>query len=219
MIVREGSPLGRVMQHGVGAASALDLFSVALTRDPADTAANEQSAAALMKRYTLFQLGDVSPAELRDGCGLEEFEATRFLATLELGRRIATAKKGETVEITNRNEAYRVFQWMQGEKQEVFAAAYLNTKGHLIARQTVHIGTLDMSVVGAREVFREAVRQNAASVIVAHNHPSGDPTPSPEDITTTRRLQEVGELLDIPLLDHLIIGADTFVSLKERGVL
>jgi DNA repair protein RadC len=88
----------------------------------------------------------------------------------------------------------------------------------LIGVRTIHIGTVNLSVVGPREVFREAVRENAVSVIVGHNHPSGDPTPSPEDINITHRLRAVGEMLDIPVLDHVVVASRGFVSLVESGM-
>jgi DNA repair protein RadC len=89
----------------------------------------------------------------------------------------------------------------------------------VVSTVTVHIGTVNMSVVGPREVFREAVRENAAALVVAHNHPSGDPSPSPEDIAVTRKLVEVGEILDIPLLDHVIVGDEHYYSMREKGLL
>ncbi|MNG08972.1 hypothetical protein D3C84_923670 [compost metagenome] len=96
---------------------------------------------------------------------------------------------------------------------------FLNTKNQVVARETLSIGTLNASLVHPREVFREAIKRSSASIICAHNHPSGDPAPSPEDITLTQRLREAGTLIGIEVLDHLIIGDGKFVSLKERGLL
>jgi len=95
----------------------------------------------------------------------------------------------------------------------------LDAKNQLIRRADVHIGTANSSLVGAREVFREAVKDGAVGIIVAHNHPSGDPTPSPEDVAVTRQLRDAGKLLDIPLLDHVIIGESRHVSLRRMGLL
>jgi DNA repair protein RadC len=101
--------------------------------------------------------------------------------------------------------------------QEHFVCLYLNTKNQVIHRQTIFIGSLNASIVHPREVFREAVRRAAASVICAHNHPSGDASPSREDIEVTKRLVECGKMIGIELLDHLIIGDNKYVSLKEKG--
>jgi len=108
---------------------------------------------------------------------------------------------------------------MRDLKQEHFIAMFLNTKNQVIHRQTIFIGSLNASIVHPREVYKEAVKRSAASVICAHNHPSGDPTPSQEDIHVTRRLTECGKMLGIELLDHLVIGDRNFVSLKEKGYL
>lgn len=103
--------------------------------------------------------------------------------------------------------------------REVFLVVSLDAKNQVLAIEVCHLGTLTMSVVGPREVFRAAILANASSVVVAHNHPSGDATPSPEDIAATSRLAEVGRMLDIPLHDHLILGAGTFTSLRARGLM
>ena len=101
--------------------------------------------------------------------------------------------------------------------QEQFAAVYLSTKNQLIAVRTLTIGTLNASLAKAREVFRLAIQYNAAAVVLLHNHPSGDPEPSPEDIAVTHHIAKAGEIMEIPVLDHIIIGDGHFVSLCERG--
>ena len=108
---------------------------------------------------------------------------------------------------------------MRHLNQEHFVALFLNTKNQIIHQQTIFIGSLNASIVHPREVFREAVKRSAASIIVAHNHPSGDPTPSQEDIQVTKRLNESGKMIGIDLLDHIIIGDRKFISLKEKGYL
>ena len=103
--------------------------------------------------------------------------------------------------------------------KEAFRGLYLDVKGQLVHDEIVSLGTLSMNLVHPREVFRPAVEHSAASLILAHNHPSGDPTPSAEDLRVTRQLAEVGRLLDIEVLDHVIIGAEGFVSLRRRGLI
>ncbi len=103
--------------------------------------------------------------------------------------------------------------------QEHFVCLYLNTKNQVLHKQTIFIGSLNASIVHPREVFKEAFRRSAASIICVHNHPSGDPTPSREDIEVTKRLVECGRIIGIDVLDHLIIGEKKFISLKEKGYL
>ena len=102
---------------------------------------------------------------------------------------------------------------------EVFLALAMNTKNHVVAILPVSSGSLNASIVHPRELFQRAILANCASLILAHNHPSGDPTPSPEDISLTRKLVEAGQLLDIPILDHIVLGYAKYVSFKERGLL
>jgi DNA repair protein RadC len=103
--------------------------------------------------------------------------------------------------------------------QEHFVCLYLNTKNQVLHKQTIFIGSLNASIVHPREVFREALKRSAASIICLHNHPSGDPAPSREDIEVTKRLVECGKMIGIDVLDHVIIGENKFVSLKEKGYL
>lgn len=98
------------------------------------------------------------------------------------------------------------------------ASARLDTKNYVVWQQTVYQGTVNSSVVRVAEVFKPAIQRTCPAIVVVHNHPSGDPTPSPEDIRTTEQLRRAGELLDIELLDHLVLGQHTFVSLKQRGL-
>jgi DNA repair protein RadC len=108
---------------------------------------------------------------------------------------------------------------MRNLKQECLKVVMLNTKNIVISIKDVSIGSLNSSIVHPREVFNEAIKKNSASIIVSHNHPSGDPTPSGEDINLTHRLSECGKLIGIELLDHIIIGNGIYISLKEKGIL
>jgi DNA repair protein RadC len=209
----------RVLRSGVSLATNVDLLALLLAREPRDVYACEADALRLADRFKGARILDIGAADLQQNTGLEPFEALQRLAAIELGRRGQTHGRGEAEPINDEDAAYRHFQHLAREKQEHFCAAYLDSKNKPIHTTTVHIGTVNMSVVGPREVFREAVRENAAALVVAHNHPSGDPTPSPEDVAVTRRLAEVGRLLDIPLLDHVIVGHQTFRSMKKDGLL
>lgn len=191
-----------------------------VTREEKDVALNEPLVRSAFTGYHVARFQDLSHAELKAVGGLDLYESSRLLAAVELGRRAAIASaKGAKQPVTCAEEAFERLKHYGYQKQEHFVVVFLDSKGNITADKVVHIGTLNMSVVGAREVFREAVRHNAASLIVAHNHPSGDPEPSPEDIKVTQSLKKAGELLDIPLLDHLVIGHDVYVSFNQRGLL
>lgn len=203
-----------------GAEQPWRLLALAASRVERDVAANEEEARKAFGRWTLQQFRELSLSDLVEPFGLDRFEAQRVLAAVELGKRVGTAAQGVREQVGNAAKAASLFRDLANERQEHFVAAYLDAKGNVLARTTVHKGTVTASLVGAREVFREAVKVGAASVIVAHNHPSGDPEPSPEDVAVTKTLVDAGELLDIPVLDHIVVGKnDTYVSLAQRGLM
>lgn len=164
----------------------------------------------LLKEATIEELCSI------DGIGLAK--AVELSAAMELGRRIHTLQTKERYVIRSPEDVSTlVMEDMRFLKQEHFVCLYLNTKNQVIFRHTVFIGSLNASIVHPREVFKEALRRSSASIICLHNHPSGDPSPSREDIDVTKRLYEAGRVLGIELLDHIIIGDRTFISLKEQG--
>ena len=221
MAIETGSAYERITRAGVRGSNNVDLFALILAREPRDVPACEADAQRLVRRYEGARILDIGQADLRDTSGLEPFEALQRLAAIELGRRAQEAGRGEALSVNGHEDAYAIFApLIGGRKQEHFCAAYLDSKNQVITTETVHIGTANMSVVGPREVFRHAVRENATALIVAHNHPSGDPAPSPEDIAVTKKLAEVGRLLDIPLLDHVIVGdKGRYFSMQKEGLL
>lgn len=161
----------------------------------------------------------LSTASLEELCrirGMGPARAAVLLAAAELGRRLA-APTGPAV--SSPEDARAFFAGMERLRKEHFRALYLDVRRRLLRVETVSIGTLTSSLVHPREVFSPAVEASAAAVVVGHNHPSGDPEPSPEDLALTRRLRQSGEILGIELLDHLILGRGRYVSLKERGLL
>lgn len=117
-------------------------------------------------------------------------------------------------------DAYHLLQaWLEARDRECVALVLLDARHRVLALHLVSIGSLNASLVHPRECFKPAILANASAVLLAHNHPSGDASPSQEDLALTQRLKQAGELLGIPVLDHLILGQETFISLKERGVL
>lgn len=210
----------RVRSLGVRGSSPIDLVAVGFSRREEDAVEGENLGRNILARYSGIQaFGDASAEEIGNLSGLEPFEVLRVQALIELGRRIGGAGKGPVTIISGASDVVQLLDFLQGEKREHFYAVLLNSKNGVIRIHQVHIGTVNMSIVGPREVFREAIREGAASLIVAHNHPSGDPTPSPEDIDVTQKLADIGAMLDIPILDHVIVGERRWVSLKEKGIL
>ena len=158
--------------------------------------------------------------ELANIKGMGLAKATQIAAAMELGRRVAISQFHERPQIRSPEDVYQlVHMQLLSERREHFLAVMLDTKNRVLRTETISIGTLDSSLVHPREVYRVVIREGAASWIAVHNHPSGDPTPSPEDIAITRRLKEAGELLGTELLDHLILGDGNYTSLREKGYL
>ena len=175
-------------------------------------------ARKILQRFQRLQaLGDAAAQDLSELTGLESFEVLRAQALIELGRRTALASRGEVTHIESKDDVEAALDFLRFEKREHFVAILLDAKNAILRIATIHIGTLTSSLVGPREVFREAIRDGASSIIVAHNHPSGNPEPSPEDLEVTRHLVQIGKMLDIPVLDHVIIGERRSVSLQSRG--
>ncbi len=215
---RTDSLVHRVRSAGVKTASPTDLMAIGFSRRAEDADEGENSARSALRRFgSIAKVADASFEDISAETGLEEYEILRALALIELGRRAGRAEKGRQQEIEVADDIYELLEHLKYEKQEHFVAVLLDSKNKVIRVANVHIGTLTMSLVGPREVFRIAIREGASSIIVAHNHPSGDPTPSPEDHEVTRRLVEVGQLLDIPVLDHVIIGDPASVSFSRKG--
>jgi DNA repair protein RadC len=214
------SPWIRIQQNGLRTTSATDLLAVGLSRRPEDVGYLEETAKTILKKMgNIRAFVDLSADLLKEEAGLTGDEAVRAMALIELGRRIGLAGRGELPEIYDARSVYEYLAYLRDEKKEHFIMLMLDAQNKVIRTSTVHIGTLTSSLVGPREVFREAVREGASSIVVVHNHPSGEPEPSEADIEITRRLAEIGKALDIPLLDHVIIGEGDYVSLRTRGVL
>ena len=178
------------------------------------------AARILQQSGSLRGLVDMGQAELTRIKGIGPAKALQIRAGIELGRRLARSRQGETVTVRRPQDAADyLMEDLRYLHVEHFVCLFLNTKNHITAKETLSVGTLNASLVHPREVFRAAIRHGSASIICAHNHPSGDPTPSPEDTSLTRRLAEAGELVGIDVLDHIVIGDGRYISLKEQGLL
>jgi len=177
-------------------------------------------AERLLREYGgLVGLSRVPLNELTRLKGIGVTKAIELRAVFELGYRIKREALDERLVINTPRDAAELLAGMGTLEQEEMRTVLLDTKNRVLATPKVYSGSLHTTVIRVGELFREAVRQNCAAIIVVHNHPSGDPTPSPEDVAVTREIVQAGKLLDIDVLDHLVIGAaNRFVSLKERGL-
>jgi DNA repair protein RadC len=216
----EDRPRERMKRLGAEALSHAELLAILLR-----TGSRRESAVHLAQRVLhdcggLRRFAERSWDELTHISGIGPAKALELQASVELGRRVARSRLPDSVSVTRPQDAADLLmEELRHLREEHFVVLFLNTKNRVIGRQTLSIGSLNASVVHPREVFRAAIRRSSASILCAHNHPSGDPTPSPEDLQLTRRLSEAGELVGIELLDHIVIGDNRYVSLKEIGCL
>jgi DNA repair protein RadC len=173
-----------------------------------------------MTESGLTALKGSSPEELLSIKGIGEAAASRILAAAELGARIAAETPYTRRRIFAADDVYKMFATeFSGEKQEIVTALLLNAKYEVIGRETVSKGGIVTAHVEPRDVFRPAVKRGATGVILIHNHPSGDPTPSDDDITATEQIEKAGEMIGVKLIDHIIIGCGRHVSLRDMNTI
>jgi len=178
-----------------------------------------QVAQDILLKYGDKKLIDVSFKELRNMHGVGPSKAAQVIAAIELGKRLYKEKAEKEVFVNSPEDVLREVEHIKENKKENFVVLYLDARNKLIYKETVSIGTLNANLVHPREVFEPAVRNLAAQIILADNHPSGDPEPSEDDLEITKRLVEAGKILGIELADHVIITTDGFLSFKEEKFL
>jgi DNA repair protein RadC len=212
-------PRERLARAGEGALSTTELLAIILRTGVGGESVLDM-AKRLISRYDgLAGLARASYAELCAEKGLGKAKTAQLKAALELGRRMLLVAPEDRFAVRSPADvAQLLMAEMSHLVQEHFRVLYLDTRNQLLGSETVYVGSLNASHIRVGEVFRDAVKRNCAAIIVVHNHPSGDPTPSPEDVEVTRQLVAAGNLLDIEVLDHLVIGQQRFVSLRERGL-
>ncbi|MEG6523137.1 RadC family protein [Desulfotomaculum sp. 1211_IL3151] len=212
-------PRERMLKEGAGSLSDIDLLAILLRTGTTKVSVVELAAEIFSRFKDLRALSQATIEELSQIKGVGPVKAVQVKAALELGRRLA-AMPGEerTVIRCPEDVCALLMEDLRNLDREHFLALLLNTKNQVLARETISIGTLNSSVVHPRELFKMAIRRSAACMILVHNHPSGDPTPSREDIALTKRLIEAGEIIGIDVLDHIVIGDNKFTSLKSKGL-
>jgi len=219
-IPKHERPREKLIKYGAASLSNTELIALLLGSGTQDA-----SAITLAERVIsadpqgLLFLRDCTPEELCAIDGIGPAKSAVIIAAAELGRRLATTAGEKKMQITSAGDVADLFmERMRYLKKEYFKVLLLNVKGQIIMTDDVSTGCLTGSFAEPREVFSNPVRRGAASVILIHNHPSGDPTPSGADIKVTCELADAGRLLGIPVYDHIIIGDGQYVSLKEEGI-
>lgn len=217
-VPKESQPRERFLTNGPSHLADHELLAI-LLRTGTKEESVLQLAMRILHHFGGFRLlKDATIEEMTGIKGVGEVKAVQLLTAFELGKRVNRLRFHERYSIRSPEDcATYMMDEMRFLTQEHFITLFLNTKNQIIHRQTIFIGGLNSSLVHPREIFKEAVRRSAASIICLHNHPSGDPNPSKEDIDVTKRLSECGKIMGIELLDHLIIGEYKYVSLKEKG--
>lgn len=211
-------PREKILARGPGVLSDVELLSAVLGSGCGRVGVLA-AASRIVEELGLANLPSVGTESLERVKGIGPARACQLVAALELGRRLFSPEEEGAPVVTGPESAYALVRDLGGKKREHFVAIYLNARNALISREIISIGSLNASLVHPREVFFPAVREVAANIILAHNHPSGDVTPSKEDVDLTRRLVKAGELMGVEVLDHIVVGGRRFTSLKSKGLM
>ncbi len=212
-------PRERLLRYGVQILSNAELLAIILRSGSKKENILSLSSRILKETEGLNGLLSSTAEDFINMHGIGEAKAAQLMALGELSKRFKSFKDGNEYKIGRPTDvAELVMEEMRNFKQEHLKVIMLNTKNVVMFIKDVSVGSLNSSIVHPREVFCDAIRKNSASIIICHNHPSGDPSPSNEDINVTNRLKECGKILGIELLDHLIIGNRKYISLKEKGI-
>ncbi|MBI5879107.1 MAG: DNA repair protein RadC [Chloroflexi bacterium] len=218
-LVAGDRPRERLKTHGAAVLTNAELLAIVLRVGTQGENVVRLSERLLTEHGGLGGLYRAPMDELVRVRGMGESKVTQIKAALELGRRLMVEAPDERPVVKSPADAANlVLVEMGALEQEQMRTILLDTRNRVLHIQTVYAGNLNSAIVRVGELFREAIRRNCAALIVAHNHPSGDPSPSPDDVRVTEQIVEAGKLLDIEVLDHLVIGHGRYVSLKDRGL-
>jgi DNA repair protein RadC len=212
-------PRERLEQCGAEALSSAELLAILLRIGVKGENAVALATRMLVEFGGLGGLARASFGELSNVLGVGKAKAAQIKAGLEMGRRLLIAAPQERPQVSSPADVANLLMLEMGYlQQEHMRVLLLDTKNRVLASPTIYQGNVNTNLIRVAEVFREAIRHNCTAIILVHNHPSGDANPSPEDVEVTRHVVEAGNLLDIQVLDHLVIGQGCYVSLKERGL-
>jgi DNA repair protein RadC len=215
----EDRPREKLLDRGAEALTDAELLAILLRTGNAGASALDH-ARLLLSQFGGIKGIDSAPAkELCAIKGIGPAKSAQLKAGLEIGRRLGREKWEAGQALRSSEDVFRHFAELEKEKREIFYVVLLNNKNRKIREVKISEGSLTASLVHPREVYNPVIRESAAAVIFVHNHPSGDPAPSPEDIEITRRLKQVGEVMGVRVLDHVVIGRDRYYSFSDRGIL
>jgi DNA repair protein RadC len=215
-------PREKLLTRGVQSLSNAELLAILLRTGTKEDSVMRVAEKLLIEYQAngLASIANLSPRDFSKIKGIGMVKAITVIAAMELGKRLATNPTNERYVIRSpKDVADYMMARLRYENKEYFISILLNTKNQVLASPTISIGSLNASIVHPREIFREAIHYAAASIILIHNHPSGDPNPSKEDLFVTEKLMKAGNLMDIAVLDHVIIGDNKYISLKESGII
>ncbi|EHR34685.1 RadC family protein [Helcococcus kunzii] len=212
-------PMEKLLQYGVNSLSNSELLAILI-----GSGTKNKNAIYLAEEILKYKIRDkdllyTSMEQLMEIDGIGLSKASRIISGLELGNRLAKIDKSQNISLSSPDTvAEFLYEYFRDSYKEEFCVLFLDTKNKVIGTQTVSIGTINQSLVHPREVFRYAIMKNSNSILLSHNHPSGDPTPSKEDILITERLIKAGEYIGIKVLDHLVIGDRRYISLRAENL-
>lgn len=219
-IPKEERPRERFLKYSIDSIQTHELIAIILRTGSKNESVIELSKRVLYKYSNLKELGNADISDLLKIKGIGESKAIELLASFELGRRASNEIFTNNVCLISPESIFTYLRdQLEMKTQEHFLALYLNTKAELIKKETLFVGSLNTSLVHPREIFKHAVLSSAASIVIVHNHPSGDPTPSKNDIDVTKIIHENSIMMDIKLIDHIIIGRNKYFSFKEKGII
>ena len=223
-ITKQELPYEKFLKYGPECLSEAELLAIILRTGTKDCSSVELAGQILELAGSpykgLLGLYHISVEELKQLRGIGEVKAVKIKCIAELSMRMAKARKAPLLKFTSPNSVAEYFmEELRHEEKEKVILLCLDNKAQLISRTVLSVGTVNASLLSPREVFQYALRVHAVHIMVLHNHPSGDPMPSRQDMEITRRLLKTGELMEIPLIDHIIIGDNKYISFKEAGLL
>ncbi len=212
-------PREKLLDYGVETLTDYELLAILL-----NTGTKEESVIEIAKKlslkYNLQRLSGVSISQLKNEYGIGQAKACKIISCFELGRRIRLPDRNDKIVIRSAEDvANMLLPNTQHLEQECLIAIFLNTRKRVINKKKIFIGSLSESIINPREIFKFALEESAAAIILAHNHPSGDPTPSESDLKSTRELIKAGKVMGIEILDHVILGKNNYWSLNENGLI
>lgn len=218
-LAKSERPRERLLMYGVENLSNIELLAIILRTGNRKETSLELSRKIMSLKENISFLKDISVEELKEINGIGDAKAAEILATIELGKRINLETNFYKKIKSSTDIGNYLVDLMGNYKQEYFNIVLLDTKNNILGVKNISKGSLNSTIVHPREVFKEAVRKSTASLILAHNHPSGDTEPSKEDIGITKKLLDVGNIVGIKVLDHIIIGRNGYFSFKEEGLI